>query len=266
MLHKYYKDGEKLDVAGLNQINVLVDRSNTELTEVGLNEWRAGLEGPPHTHHGKEQIFYITQGEGKIVVGSNSYTVKPGELIYIPAGVEHQTISKGKKSLIYVLYNVFTDPEKEGHKSFKDHINKVKKIRRKQADSKNSLDEKITELSHEVKSPKYISDVFKGKENDEGDKSKIILLDRNETNNFEFETVKLQEEDGVTEITFKKKEQTCFVLGGTGKVTIGNESEEIVPKDIFFIPRNVPHSIKAKKDTLLYLSLNTYINNKEINN
>ena len=64
MLHRYYKDGQKLDVAGLNQITVLIDRSETELTEVGLNEWRPKLDGPPHKHDEKDQIFYISSGEG----------------------------------------------------------------------------------------------------------------------------------------------------------------------------------------------------------
>ena len=41
MIHRYYKEGQKLDVAGLNQITVLLDRTETELTEIALNEWRA---------------------------------------------------------------------------------------------------------------------------------------------------------------------------------------------------------------------------------
>jgi hypothetical protein len=35
MIKRNYQQGEKLDVAGLNEITVLVDRSETELTETG---------------------------------------------------------------------------------------------------------------------------------------------------------------------------------------------------------------------------------------
>ena len=59
MINRYRKDGQKLDVAGLNEITVLIDRTESELTEVALNEWRSGLEGPPHSHAEKDQIFYI---------------------------------------------------------------------------------------------------------------------------------------------------------------------------------------------------------------
>jgi len=47
MICRNYHTGQKLDVAGLNEITVLIDRSETQLTEVGWNSWRKGLEGPP---------------------------------------------------------------------------------------------------------------------------------------------------------------------------------------------------------------------------
>ena len=55
MLHRFYKEGEQLDVAGLNLITVLIDRSETEITEVALNEWRAGLELQPDGRGGSRQ-------------------------------------------------------------------------------------------------------------------------------------------------------------------------------------------------------------------
>ena len=104
--------GEKLDVAGLNEITVLIDRSETALTEVGMNEWRIGLEGPPHAHDQKEQIFFITSGIGSIVIGSDKFQVGPGHLLYVPTGVRHQSIVGSDKPLIYLLYNAFADSRK----------------------------------------------------------------------------------------------------------------------------------------------------------
>ena len=60
MICRNYKEGEKLKVADLNEIVVLIDRSETALTEVGLNTWRANLTGPVHIHDQKEQIFFVT--------------------------------------------------------------------------------------------------------------------------------------------------------------------------------------------------------------
>ena len=73
MINRYYKDGQKLDVAGLNEITVLLDRSETELSEVGWNCWRPKLDGPPHKHNDKDQIFYITDGIGQIKLGDKVF-------------------------------------------------------------------------------------------------------------------------------------------------------------------------------------------------
>ena len=57
MICRYYQHGQQLDVAGLNVVTLLLDRSETLLTEVGWNRWRKGLEGPPHSHDAKEKSF-----------------------------------------------------------------------------------------------------------------------------------------------------------------------------------------------------------------
>ena len=72
--NKAFKEGEKLDVAGLNEIIVLLDRSETEKTEVALNIWPPNLDGPPHKHDEKEQIFYFTSGKGIVKIGKDSFT------------------------------------------------------------------------------------------------------------------------------------------------------------------------------------------------
>ena len=152
MLHKTYKDGEKLDVAGLNQITVLIDRSETELTEVGLNEWNPKFLGPPHKHNDKDQVFFIVSGEGIIKLGENEYEAKPGCFVYVPAGIVHQSITTSKESLSYILFNTFTSLNKEGDLTFAEHIEKVKLIRKKQSESGNFSVDEEPELMNKKKS------------------------------------------------------------------------------------------------------------------
>src|SRR4030042_4619067 len=137
MLKKYYKEGQKLDVAGLNEIVVLVDRTETEFSETGWNSWTPQQDGQPHKHNDKDQVFYVTDGIGKIKIGNKTYDAKPGCLAYLPAGLLHQTITTTEERLSYMLFNVFKSNDKEGHASFAEHIEKVKKVRREQADSGN---------------------------------------------------------------------------------------------------------------------------------
>jgi len=258
MIHKFYKDGEKLDVAGLNEIIVLIDRSETELTEVGWNSWNPKVNGPPHKHNSKDQIFYITDGIGKIKLGKKTYDVKPGDLAYVPAGLVHQTVPSGNKPLSYMLFNVFNNPEKEGHATFADHIEKVKYIRKQQSESgdSNVIDE---ETLAEVKMAKFINNIYDGKKYDFGSNSTILLLDRNETNRCELALVSWPAASKGAMVAHKDKEQTFFILKGKGWVTVGNETKEVGLHDIVFVPRNTPHTTKAADAILTYLCLNSLI-------
>lgn len=134
MICRRYDQGQRLDVAGLNEIIVVIDRSETARTEVGLNRWRSGLVGPKHAHAEKEQTFFITSGAGWVVAGGEKRRVRKGDVVFVPAGVEHQTIAAADEPLEYLLYNAFLTETREGHKTFAEHIQKVKSLRRAQAD------------------------------------------------------------------------------------------------------------------------------------
>jgi len=258
MIHRYYKEGQKLDVAGLNQITVLIDRSETELTEVALNEWPSGLEGPPHLHAAKDQIFYITAGEGIVTVGERDYEVQPGCLVYVPAGVIHRTITTSEEPLAYILYNVFNNSKKEGHASFADHIEKVKEIRRRQAETGQYEIAGAETAGESDKQGKYFSDVKIGKVYDFGSNSTILLLDRSETNKVEFVFVHWPPGNKGAMVIDKEKEQTFFVLSGSGIIKISEEQALVRPGDIIFVPRSAWHCAETKDEELSYLCLNTY--------
>jgi mannose-6-phosphate isomerase-like protein (cupin superfamily) len=255
MIHRYYKNGESLDVAGLNRITVLVDRSETELTEVGWNTWKAGLDGPPHFHNDKDQVFYINEGSGRVKLGGQSYDVNPGCLVYVPAGTVHQTITSEGGQLSYMLFNVFNSAGKEGHATFADHIEKVKMIRKKQAESGNyNIDGERT--IENTKQPKFFNNIFSGKKYDFGSNSTVLLIDRNESNKTELTLVSWPAGNNGAMVAHKEKEQTFFVLNGGGWVTIGNETEEVKPGDVIFVPKNTPHTTQAGNTELSYLCMN----------
>lgn len=260
MINRYYKEGQKLDVAGLNEITVLLDRSETEFSEIGWNSWRPNLDGPPHKHNDKDQIFYITDGVGKVKLGEQEYDVEPGCLAYVPAGTIHQTITTGDEPLCYVLFNIFNTNDKEGHASFADHIEKVKQIRRQQAESGNvSVDNE--EVLTDIKSHKFFTDINDGKYYDFGSNATILLLERNETNRVELALIKWPEGSKGAMVAHKDKEQIFFVTEGEGEVTIGDETEVVKPGQLVFVPRNTPHTTHATKGELVYLCMNGLIEN-----
>ncbi|MBE7538338.1 MAG: cupin domain-containing protein [Opitutaceae bacterium] len=94
MIIRHPQEGQKLDVAGLNEITVLIDRSETALTEVAINAWTPGLDGPPHVHERKEQNFLVLDGHGEVHIGGRTFQAAAGDFFYVPAGMVHQTISR----------------------------------------------------------------------------------------------------------------------------------------------------------------------------
>lgn len=258
MICRYYEEGEKLNVADLNLITVLIDRSETELTEVALNEWRTGLNGPPHRHGQKEQIFFVVSGAGDITVGGETFAGKPNDMFYVPSGVTHQTNSTGEGPLQYILFNAFSNSDKEGHATFADHIAKVKDIRRKQADTQQA-DVTEAEGTAQTKKGKFVSSITGGKRFESDLGSTVLLLDRSEAERCEATVVSLPAGNKGAGIVHEYQEQTLFVLSGTGSVTVGEETEQVKKGDVVFVPRNTTHTVEGGQEDLTYLCLSTIV-------
>lgn len=257
MINRHYKEGEKLNVADLNEITVLIDRSETELTEVALNIWPAELNGPPHQHGQKEQIFLITAGSGTIKVGEQSFDVKTGDLVYVPAGTTHQTVNPGPAPLEYLLFNAFSDSGKEGHATFAEHIEKVKQTRKKQAESQNAeVDTAVSNNKSEKKGKFISSSDYKSMKTEK--KLPAILLNRTETGRCEVELQSLNK-DGSQSKACQDKEQTLFVLSGTADINIEGTTESFEKNYVVFIPRSAEYTLKATGEELALLSFGTII-------
>ncbi|MFU8861781.1 MAG: cupin domain-containing protein [Cyclonatronaceae bacterium] len=255
MICRNYRDGQKLDVSGLNEITVLLDRSESGLTEIGYNKWSPNQDGPPHKHPDKDQVFYIHDGVGDVVLGGKKHSVKPGDLVYVPSGLLHQTITTTPRPLCYVLFNVFNDASKEGHLTFADHIEKVKLIRRAQADSGRSDADGIS--ADPVKNePVVLQQIFKPGENGVTTETPGVLLDWNMTNRFEFRIEWLEADLSRVLPAHNNVEMAFFVLDGKLQAESDDTNIEIREGDLFFIPAGIACKLQAgdKGSFLLQIS------------
>jgi mannose-6-phosphate isomerase-like protein (cupin superfamily) len=244
MIHRSSTQGQKLDVAGLNEITVLVDRSEAELTEVGINSWRPGLDGPPHAHEHKEQMFFVTAGRGSVRIGAETFPAQPGDLFYLPAGTLHQTINETQQRLEYFLYNGFLDADKEGHASFADHIAKVKETRREQAASQRAdVAGADVALNRRGKRIRVADSQPSG-----------ILLDRKDTERAETVFCAIAPSANY-EIHSTDKEQVLYVLSGSGKAATAS----IGARDILFVPRGERVELDAGPEGLRAISFGTVV-------
>jgi mannose-6-phosphate isomerase-like protein (cupin superfamily) len=245
MILKRYDQGEVLDVARLNEITVLIDRSCTARAELGLNTWAPGQDGPPHQHEAKEQIFFVIGGSGTVRVGDETFSVQPRDIVYVPAGVVHQTIAAGPGPLQYLLFNAFLNEDKEGHATFAEHIAAVKHIRRAQATARRG---------------KHIRDIFGVKMYEFGSNTTHLLLDRAETERCEVTVVSWPAGNRGAMVSHSEKEQTFFVLEGSGEVTVDGETRPVTVGDVVFVPWKAPHTTEAGADgPLIYLCLNSIV-------
>ena len=68
---------------------------------------------PYHLHHAQEEMFIILDGNGTLRVDGEMLPVKPGDVIFIPAGPEypHQILNTSDAPLKYLSISTMEAPE-----------------------------------------------------------------------------------------------------------------------------------------------------------
>ena len=69
---------------------------------------------PLHNHHVNEEMFFVLEGEGEIRVGSETFSIKEGDVIACPPGgkdTAHQIVNTSKKELRYLAVSTKLSPE-----------------------------------------------------------------------------------------------------------------------------------------------------------
>jgi mannose-6-phosphate isomerase-like protein (cupin superfamily) len=64
-----------------------------------------------HSHKDMEEVYYVIQGRGRMVVGDSEYDIKTGDALYVPFGLFHTTYNTGILPL-QLLWVTSKDPEK----------------------------------------------------------------------------------------------------------------------------------------------------------
>ena len=52
-----------------------------------------------HRHHCSEEIYHVTEGEGRMVLGGEIFAINPGDTICIPPGTPHRVDNTGATEL-----------------------------------------------------------------------------------------------------------------------------------------------------------------------
>jgi len=65
-----------------------------------------GSAVPAHTHHDMEEIFYVQQGEGFMVIDGKEERISPGDCLIVPPGASHSLVNEKSDSLRFICYGV----------------------------------------------------------------------------------------------------------------------------------------------------------------
>lgn len=79
---------DPLFIGGKVHLQSLVGKDDVENLGVAMVNFSTGARTRFHTHT-EEQVLYVTRGEGYVATSNEEYKVKPGTLIFIPAGERH---------------------------------------------------------------------------------------------------------------------------------------------------------------------------------
>jgi len=67
--------------------------------DVLVYTYRAGTVFPPHAH-GQAKCDAVLEGTLRVTVGEETFDLKPGDRIYLPAGTRHAAEVVGEKTVV----------------------------------------------------------------------------------------------------------------------------------------------------------------------
>lgn len=102
----------QLDWGNLKWMNT-PEMTGSEAFSAGLVVLQPGKGHERHTHPDSEEILYILSGEGEQTIADEKQSIGPGEMVYIPAGVEHSTMNDSWEPLRFLAIYGPPGPEEE---------------------------------------------------------------------------------------------------------------------------------------------------------
>ena len=87
--------------------------NGSERFSAGVVQLDPGTGHDLHTHPDSEEILYVVGGTGEQSVDGDVREVSAGEMIYVPAGIEHGTINTGWETMTLLAVYAPAGPERE---------------------------------------------------------------------------------------------------------------------------------------------------------
>ena len=70
---------------------------------VTIHRMQAGKSGDYHEHEDRVQVYYFTEGRGKMKIDGDIYEVKEGDAVCVPPKTRHQMINDSDDWLAHLI-------------------------------------------------------------------------------------------------------------------------------------------------------------------
>lgn len=97
--HEKYKD-QLMSEGQYDEENACME----VLRFVSLAWLQPGLAYHAHAHDDHEEVYYIMEGTGKIIVDEEEQSIKEGDCIYIPINSVHQIINDSDEMIKFLAF------------------------------------------------------------------------------------------------------------------------------------------------------------------
>jgi mannose-6-phosphate isomerase-like protein (cupin superfamily) len=123
----YFGHIEKDTLENDNFRKVLYTGPNSQLVLMSL---KPGEDIGVEEHDGHDQFFRFESGEGEVIVGEDTFSVKDGDAVIVPSGARHNVTNKSltEDLRLYTIYSPAEHPDgvifktkKEALASEEDH-------------------------------------------------------------------------------------------------------------------------------------------------
>lgn len=210
-----------------HSVEVCIPEDGTSGTTMTYYQW--DIEEPGlFVEQNKEYILYVLEGKGNILAGENKTEVSERTFVYLPVKTSWKVESSNEHPLRHILLTIPVNKESSSPRNIK-----------------------------------VVKDIFKGKIYEFGSNSTVLVLDRAETDQCEVTVVSWPPHHRGAMVAHNDKEQTFYVLSGSGLVTVDGETKGVKPGDVVFVPFNTPHTSEAGDVTLTYLCMNSIVGGKK---
>lgn len=103
--------------------DLVVDRADSQTSEVFIVVLEPGEAPPLHQHDDTEQVFYIVEGEGILRIGAEQkeFIVRPTDVVRIPPMTLHSIRCTSEKPLRYLAIDCFVEGRPKDEPTWDSH-------------------------------------------------------------------------------------------------------------------------------------------------